>query len=490
MIMFALFAAMVPVASVSAAPPRLVAVIVIDQMRADYLQRFASEFTGGFARLQKEGAVFTKARQGYVPTETAPGHAALLTGCFPSQHGIIGNEWWDREHGESLYSVADPEYGMSPAHLQCPTVGDILKAADPSAVVVSIAGKDRPAIIMGGQHPDLALWYDRSAGQFVSSGYYGRMPDWVWNWDADLRIPVVERDTITRTTRFDPLAIALAEKAIENEKMGMSTSAVPSLLLLSLSGTDLIGHWKGPDSPEVRDQLEMLDRELGRFFDFLDQRVGKARYTVALSADHGVASMPESVSGRKRGYRRIMFNDFAAQIEKGLIARFGPPPAGEKWLLMVRPPHVYLNVALAKAQGIAADHFLIETSRLLAAHWAVAHVFDPEVLRRGGDHSRYWEEFQRSVHSRGGDLMILVKEGVLLTGSVTDAGHNLPYDDDASIPLILMGAGIRRGVYSREALGDDLAPTLGRLLGVEFPQLPGTRVLSEALSEKFKERPR
>lgn len=473
-------AAIVLAGAAFAAPPKLVAVIVVDQMRADYLQRFASEFTGGFARFKKEGAIFTRARQGYVPTETAPGHAALLTGCFPAQHGIVGNEWWDREHGQPVYSVADPGYGFSPENLQCRTVGDVLRDSAPQAEIVSIAGKDRPAILMGGRHPDLALWYDRSAGQFVTSAYYGRLPDWVWTWDDGLRIPVAEHDSITQTPRFDPLAIALAEKAVENQKMG--TGAEPSLLLLSLSATDLIGHWKGPDSPEMHDQLLMLDRELGKFLDFLDERVGKGQYTAVLTADHGVSSMPESVIGRKGGFKRILFDDFAADIEKGLRARFGPPPEGKKWFLLVRPPHVYLNVDLAKAQGIAPADFLKEAARLLAAHWAVAHVFDPQVLRRGGDHSRFAEEFRRSVHPRGGDLMILVKEGVLLTGSPTDAGHNLPYDDDARIPLIFLGAGIRPGTYSKPALGDDLAPTLGRLLGLKFPPQPGCRVLYEALS--------
>lgn len=226
----------------------------------------------------------------------------------------------------------------------------------------------------------------------------------------------------------------------------------------------------------------MLDREIGKFLDFLDERVGKGQYTAVLTADHGVSSMPESVIGRKDGYRRILFDDFAADIEKGLSARFGQAPEGKKWFLLVRPPHVYLNVDLAKAQGIVPDDFLKEAARLLAAHWAVAHVFDPAVLRRGGDHSRYAEVFRRSVHPRGGDLMILVKEGVLLTGSRTDAGHDLPYDDDARIPLIFLGEGIRPGVYSKAALGDDLAPTLGRLLDLKFPPRLGCRVLYEALA--------
>ena len=162
-----------------AAPAPLSVIVVVDQMRADYLDRFAHEYIGGFARLTRDGAVFTQTHHIHVPTETAPGHATLLTGCFPREHGIVGNTWRDRTSGKPIYAVFDGTFTVSPVNLLCPTLGDELKAASPKSKAVSIAGKDRPAILMGGHSADLALWYDHDAGRFTSSGYYPAVPGWV-----------------------------------------------------------------------------------------------------------------------------------------------------------------------------------------------------------------------------------------------------------------------------------------------------------------------
>lgn len=479
-----LLAAALSAARAWAAPAPLTVVVSVDQMRADYLDRFAPEFQGGFARLRKEGAVFARARHAHAPTETSPGHAALLTGCFPRQHGIVANEWWDRAAGKPTYSVDDPDKGRSPRNLLCGTVGDALKAASPASRVVSVSGKDRSAILMGGRRADMALWYDKRAGRWVTSAYYGRLPDWVRDWDDALRLPEDERGEIPYTTRFDPLILALTEKTIKRYELGRR--GVPDLLTVGLSATDYIGHKYGPDGPEMRAQLLALDRELGDFLAFLDERLGRDGYVLALSADHGLQSSPESAAGRRLGVARLMEPDLEGPLEAGLAAKFGAPGDGKRWLLDVALPHVYLNAALAQERRVAPAALRAEAARLLAARPDVVHVFTPEELNGGdADPAPLADVFRRSYFpERSGDLLLLLKEGVMLTAPdyPRENEHGTPYPADSDVPLVLKGPGIRPGRYVGEALATDLAPTLGRLLGVELPPRAPSRVLGEALA--------
>ena len=325
----------------NAAAPALTVVISVDQMRADYMTRFGKEFTGGFARLARERRLHARASRS-CPDRDAPG-AALMTGA-PSQHGIVGNEWWDKKEGRAIYAVEDAERWRGPVNLECPTLGDALKASSTASLVVSVSGKDRAAILMGGHKADLALWYDRSSGQFVTSGVYGRMPDWVWLWDDALRIPVDQREKIASTPRLDAMTLELAAKAIEQSRLG--GRGVPDLLAISLSVTDILGHAYGPDSPQMREQLLALDKSLGAFFDGLDRRFGRDGYALALSADHGVTPLPEMSAAP--GALRLISKGLERDLETALRAKLGAPPkAGASWVLDVHSPYVYLDLEAA-----------------------------------------------------------------------------------------------------------------------------------------------
>jgi hypothetical protein len=177
------FLLVVPSSSM-AATPKLGVIIVVDQMRADYLER-DPEFSGGFKRLAHEGALFTEAEHLHIPTESGPGHAAIATGRTPSTHGIVGNYWYDRAAGNETYCVFDDAYGIGPGHLSGPTLPDSVKAANPKNRVFAIAGKDRSAVLLGGRRPDLALWLDSSKGVFTTSTYYQR-PQWLDEFNAKL----------------------------------------------------------------------------------------------------------------------------------------------------------------------------------------------------------------------------------------------------------------------------------------------------------------
>src|SRR5262249_54320660 len=178
-----------------AGKPRLAVLVVFDQLRGDYLQRWQELYApdGGFHRLHREGAWFQNCHYPYAHTVTAAGHASLLTGCSPDRHGIVGNEWYDRSAGAKVYCVAEHyeqvpagasgsrHGGGSPGRLLAPTVGDQLQPpTGGQARVVSLSFKDRSAVLPAGRRPDACYWLDTGTGNFVTSIYYrGRPHSWV-----------------------------------------------------------------------------------------------------------------------------------------------------------------------------------------------------------------------------------------------------------------------------------------------------------------------
>jgi len=178
---------------ITATKPKLVIFISVDQMRADYLERFRNHFSGGLKRLTEEGTVFRNADLNYAPSETGPGHAALSTGCYPSKSGILSNDWFDPTTRKDVYCVEDTSAekveseggGVSPRNLEVTALGDWLNQASPQSKVIAMSVKDRAAILMGGQHADYAFWYDSKSGHMVTSEYYTHAePDWVRSFNG------------------------------------------------------------------------------------------------------------------------------------------------------------------------------------------------------------------------------------------------------------------------------------------------------------------
>jgi predicted AlkP superfamily pyrophosphatase or phosphodiesterase len=343
----------------AAEKPSLVIVISVDQMRADYLERFRPWFGArGFNRFLKEGAVFTRAAQRHAVTFTAPGHASIGSGLDPRDHGIIGNRWFDTVAGTSVYCTEDPQtrfvpplppgkksiWGIaSPLRTGGIFLGDRLKERFPGSRVVGLALKDRAAVLMAGRKADAALWFDQSQARFFTSAYYPPHSELLaFNegldaffrerkvWDLSGRIPA---DALSRVT-FDPpelyrfknpeagfgetfphplrnvkavvsspygdeLVLSLARFVVERMALG-SRAAEPDLLFLGLSSTDYYGHPFGPDSKEIADGMVRLDATLESFFTWLDANVGAGRVLVFLTADHGVTSIPEVARAKHR----------------------------------------------------------------------------------------------------------------------------------------------------------------------------------------------
>ena len=491
--------------------PRLVLVIVVDQMRGDYLERFAPLLNHGLARLLREGVVFTDAHHFHAATETAPGHATLATGAFPKRHGVVGNSWFDRERGDDVYCCGDPDHGVSPRNLLVPTIGDLLKAAYPQAKVYAASAKDRAAILMGGHDADGAWWYSRSTGGFVTSTYYGdeeSQPGWVdafndedrlgtrfanaWNpllpldetsaYDIEPldRGPVIDTfphavggfsverggfyGAIYRSPFVDGYLEDFAEVLIEAESLG--ADEVPDLLAVSFSALDTVGHGYGPNAPETLDTILRLDRTIGELLDFVDERIGLDNVIVALSADHGVGVVPELVvrdggdGGRFGAEQTLCLQRLQTRMEE----RFGDA----KYLTST----FYLDREAIEAAGVDKASVEDEVIDAMTGCPLIAEVVRAADL----DPADPLHELYLNGHrdDRGPDLIAIPEPNVLpVPASVVVASHGSPYAYDTHVPLIVRRQNGAGQVVEARANTIDLAPSLAPLLGLDTEGVSG-----------------
>jgi predicted AlkP superfamily pyrophosphatase or phosphodiesterase len=454
----------------ASAAPKLLLIVSVDQMRAAYLTPSSGAYTGGLARLQREGFVYDNARHLHVPTETGPGHAVILTGRFPDTTGIAANHWFDRSSGSATYCVADSVFGLGPEHLWGYTLGDALKARDPESRVVSVSLKDRAAILLGGKRPDAALWYSSKTGEFTTSSYY-RTPSWLGKFNHRLRDagePLHSGTTaywskIAATPEADRMVLELALEAAKRFKLGRDEH--PDILAVSFSATDYIGHRYDADSPEMAEQLRRLDDALGRLMEGAERLAGGGRVDLVLTADHGA---PQHA---RRG-KRVGWEDLEAAVERALQFDF---PAKQRWLLDFEYPLLYLNRAQAQALGLDWRQFLAQAAKRLAALDGMAAAYIPDQL---DPHDPFAAQYARGyAPGRTGDIVLRPQEGVVVVDPPDVLDHGTPYDYDATVPLVFWGPDFKTGRSSETARVADLAPTAGAVLGVPFSPLPDSRVL-------------
>ena len=521
-------AALIPAGCAPAvAPPRLVVVVVVDQMRADYLDRFGTVFTGGLARLMRDGAVWTNVHHDHGITTTSPGQATLATGVHPSRSGIVGNEWYDRSARRYVYSVADStarlvgspaDSGRSPRQLLRATVGDWLKAQSWKSKVFSVALKDRTAILMGGLRADGVYWYNRRNGRIVTSTYYREeYPSWVTQfnvthppeaffgttWDRLLDPDAYgasredafagEHDgqhttfphlmggsepaptewyfryTFPRTPLADEHMLMFARQLVIAEDLGSDGN--PDILFVGCSAADFIGHLYGPLSQEVQDYYLRLDRALGEFFDFLDDRVGRDNYAVVLSSDHGVLLLPQELwrqgkeAGRIRGTELSAVAQAAAARAAGDLGLASPPRVRRSWLQFIfefdDADDTVHRAALGRAVAAALK-------ALPQVH--EAYTYQDLTARHTTDQREYIEAYRRSSHpDRTADITLQLELGYLVTSSSSRTSHGSPYWYDSHVPLIVAGRAVRPGIHEEPRFTVDVAPTIAALLGVAIP---------------------
>lgn len=487
--------------------PSLVVLIVVDQLRTDYLERFAPVLQGGFARLRERGAYFTDAHQDHAETSTAPGHATISTGREPRSHGIIGNSWFSRATGLPEYNSG---ISGTPENLEATTLGDWMKAADPRSRVVTASGKDRSAIMLGGQRPDAAYWYDDDRGEWTSSSYYVRADKpWVAafngrNWlrrylgelwvpllDAEARaeLDVVDLDTgvvrhgfphaigdysahdgpdfyggIYDSPFVDAYLAEFARAIVQNEQLGLDGS--PDLLGISFSALDTVGHDYGPHSPEALDVLMRLDVLLDELLDFLDAEVGLEHIVFALSSDHGVVDLPEV--RRLRGQEGYRLGPEDVQCIQRAAVQLRDEFGDEDWLRYGG----YLDHALIADRGLDADVIaarlaeLVERCEAVAKAWTAAEI---EALPPTGGTDAERRMRNNYYPGRSADVQLQLREYYLYDSSPLGTGHGSVYDYDSGVPILFAGPGIEPGTIDEFVTTADIAPTLAALLGIPAP---------------------
>ena len=521
--------------------PRLVVGIVVDQMRQEYLYRFANKFgEGGFKRLIDDGFMLRNAHYNYLPTYTGPGHASIYTGTTPAVHGIIGNDWYDKILKKSVNCVGDERQkpvgnaegkgDVSPWRMLSTTITDELKlATQMHAKVIGISIKDRGAVLPAGHTPDGAYWYDGKTGHFISSTYYGEnLPVWINRFNAlnladkYLSQPwktTLPNDQYTESgpddspyetkpkgkdkavfpynlvemrklygfyllpaTPFgDDLLTELAKAAIEGE--GLGKGSTPDFLTISYSCPDIIGHAMGPNSMEIEDTYIRLDKNLQDLFDELDKKIGQGKYTVFLTADHGVAEVPQYLIDSS-----IPSDYFKLDVmETGLndfLQKYFP---GKKIIEKISNDQVFLNQDLfggdPKSSGI---DFLIASqliTRYLMSTPGVAQVFTESVLRQADYAGKGIKGMivRGYNHKRSGDIAFELEPGWMISGSGTGTTHGSSYTYDTHVPVLFYGAGIKKGSSVLYHPITDIAPTLSILLNIKFPSGCTGQPISEIL---------
>jgi predicted AlkP superfamily pyrophosphatase or phosphodiesterase len=529
---------------VRATRPKLVVMIVVDQMRGDYVDKFRGEWSGGLKRLVEEGAWFREAAYPYAATETCVGHATISTGAFPMEHGMVANGWWDRESQKIVTCTSDPNVkntayaggttkgGDSAWRMQLPSYAEELKFQTGGATrVVTFSLKARAAITMAGHKGDAATWFDTGTGAWVTSSPYGTMPfvedflkkqpmaaDFGKTWSLtlpekaylfdDKAVGAADVDgwtagfphalkgkaesTAPDETFYEQWAASpfadtylteMAEAAVDS--LGLGKSGATDYLGVSYSSVDYVGHAFGPRSREIQDVLVRLDHDLGELFAHLDRKVGRGNYVVGFTADHGVAPIPVDMQSTGVDAGVLSLPAVKEQIEKALEPFSFAKPAVARMAGndIYFAPGVYAQLK----QNPAAMQAVMDTVLTVPG---VASVFRAEEV---SGESVNWSQVRTAFGlsyfaGRSGDLFVLQKPYWLTSGSAegmgrhTGTGHGTPYNYDQHVPIFLMGFGIKPGEYFEEVTPADIAPTFAALTGVTLASRDG-HVLAEALKK-------
>lgn len=518
----------------AAEKPKLVVAILVDQLRADYLERFREDFVeNGFRLFTDRGAYVTNAQYDYSPTVTGPGHASFFSGAGPSMHGIIGNDWFDKRTGKMMYCVSDDgvksvgtesDAGkMSPRNFVGANFSDQMRLHYRSKVI-GISMKDRGAVLPAGKKPAGAYWFESATGHFITSSYYvPELPAWVrefnarnraqefvgqtwdrlvdashyqWEDQAAGEAPLEGEktptfphtiapskkeglETIMPTPFGNQLLAEFARAAIDGEKLGQGPA--PDVLAVSFSSIDYCGHRFGPYSHEVQDITLRLDRQLAELFGYLDKKIGLANIVAVLTADHAVMPTPEFASAQGFDGARSDLVPLMGELTAKLNERFGLG----KYLLVPRPidGNLYFDHKLLAERKFSAEsvaEFIREwalSTGVFQAAYTRAQLLDGRAPGLIG---------QRVLNGynpeRSGDVVLIYKP-YIINGGKAGTTHGSPYKYDSHVPVGFFGAPFKTGRYAQEFGITDLVPTLSAALRINEPPISSGKVFVPALAQ-------
>ena len=511
--------------------PKLVVGIIVDQMRQEYLYRYYNRFgEGGFKRLMNNGFMLQNAHYNYVPTVTAAGHASVYTGTTPGIHGIIGNDWFDKELKKRVYCVRDDSYStvgsasvaegkMSPKQLLTTTITDELKlATQKRSKVIGISLKDRGAVLPVGHMADAAYWLDQLTGKFITSTFYMlTLPTWVENFNKiglpekymtqvwtpilplnqyiesgtdaspyEAKLKGTEKsvfpynlaamkktfgsyEALSYTPFGDAIVTEMAKATIDGEKLGQDEWT--DFLSISYSTPDKIGHELGPNSVEIEDIYIRLDKNLENLFIKLDQSVGPQNYIVVLTSDHAIPDVPQYMIDSKVPAGYLSGNNIKARLSDYMNNYF----PDKELILDVFNEQVFLNHEVFNEDPRKGGVDLLVTTELISnfllKEKGIANVFSKSLIRQGDfDEGGYKGMVIRGFHpKRSGDIAFILEPNWIEYGRVQGTDHGSPYTNDTHVPVLFYGKGIKPGRSVQYHSITDIAPTLSVMLKIKFP---------------------
>ncbi len=525
------------IAQQNSSKPKLVIGIVVDQMRYDYLTRFQSQYgNGGFKRLLKDGFSLENAHFNYIPTYTAVGHTSIYTGTTPNNHGIIGNNWYDKYAKKSIYCVDDNTYKTvgndgdggkkSPYRMLTTTITDQLKLAqNMKGKTIGIGIKDRSAILPAGHTANAAYWFDGgSKGQWITSSFYqNELPNWVqkfnnsgkvdnylstpWETLYDIHTytqsiaddnnfeepfkgekrPVFPHDIpalrgknknysiIKAIPAGNSLTTDFAKAAIEGEKLGQG--AYTDFLSVSYSSTDYVGHQFGVDSKEIQDTYLRLDKDLESLFNFLDKKVGKNNYTIFLTADHAAVQVPSYLKSLKIPANYFSYKKFTDYVNDITKKYFNAANFVEN----ISNFQIFLNKENIEKNNLSVTKVAEVISENVINFKGIYKSTTAKNMQSGSFNKGILNYLQNGYNQKISGDVLLIPTPSTISYSKKGSTHGSGYSYDTHIPIIFYGRGIKKGFSKNKYRIIDIAPTISSLLKIEFPNASTGKVIQEVL---------
>jgi predicted AlkP superfamily pyrophosphatase or phosphodiesterase len=522
--------------------PKIIVGIVVDQMCYDYLYRFQGKFTqSGFRKIMLNGTNCRNTNYNYVPTYTGPGHASIYTGTTPDNHGIVGNEWYERDAKTSVNCVTDNQYksigtnssegNRSPKTLKTYTITDQLKLTYPAAKVISMSIKDRSAILPGGHLSDGSYWFDYSTGKMITSSFYKKeLPIWVnefnskeisteslkktWNTlypietysesgpdnspyevllsskkepifpynFAELNQNSKDFSLFTISPFANSYLTNFAMDAISNENLGKD--AQTDFLCISYSTPDIAGHAFGPYSVEIEDIYLRLDLDISALLKFLENKFGKNGFTLFLTADHAVVPVPQYLMDKKLPGGYIFMDDKMSQLRKSVKEKF------EVDILEAEEnQNIYLNRKLIDSLHLskkAIETFIVNEIKT----WnGVKEVYITDDLKDKSEKDWAGMVSRGCRYDRSGEIIFILEPGFLPKNTDKPSAHKgtshgSAFNYDTHVPLIWYGAGIKKQEIFRPIEIIDIAPTLVHMLNLQRTGAMTGNPIIEILNQK------
>ncbi len=504
--------------------PKLVVGVIVDQMRYDYLTRFYSKYSeGGFKRLMHQGFNCKNNHFNYIPTKTAPGHASVFSGTTPKYHGIIANDWYDKQAKEKVYCVADSNYQsvgvntndgqMSPHRMKTTTLADENKMfTQLQGKTIGISIKDRGAILPAGHSADAAFWfYGKDKGHFITSTFYmNELPKWVKQfnnsniaesylkvWDTYYDIKTYTEsgndlntfeggfkgqetatfpynlktlskhnngfDIIKGTAYGNSIVADFAIAAITGEQLGQDN--ITDVLTVSFSSTDYVGHNFGVNSKEIEDTYIRLDLDLERFLNALDKKVGKGNYTLFLTADHAAVDVPAYLQSINIPAGYIDTKTNKEKLKEFLLNKYKDSDLVEN----VSNDQIFLNREKIKEMGLELSQVQADIVNEIIEFSNVYKAYTATTMATNNFTSGIESLLEKGYNQKRSGDILFVYDPAFISYSKTGSTHGSGFNYDTHVPLLFYGKGIKHGETLKKTDITDIAPTISAYLGISFP---------------------